>query len=70
MVLKLQQQKNDDIDKKITTPISSKTKVSKNSQNAITYCMSLFEDYVSKSSCKFTFLTIRCYCNFYIVVPR
>ena len=55
---------DDGIDKKITTPISSKTKVSKNSQNAITYCMSLFEDYVSKSSCKFTFLTIRCYCNF------
>jgi len=55
---------DDGIDKTITTPISSKTKVSKNSQNAITYCISLFEDYVSKSSCKFTFLTIRCYCNF------
>ena len=55
---------DDGIDKKITTPISSKTKVSKNSQNAITYCISLFEDYFSKNSCKFTFLTIRCYCNF------
>ena len=52
----------------ITTPISSKTKLSKNSKNAITYCMSLFEDYVSKSSCKFTFLMIRCYRNFFILL--
>ena len=54
----------------ITTPISSKTKLSKNSKNAITYCMSLFEDYVSNSSCKFSFKTIRCYYNFlYCCLP-
>ena len=55
------------LNENITTLITSKTKVTKNSKDAITYYMSLFEDYVSMSSCKFIFLTIRCYCNFYIV---
>ena len=50
--------------KRTTTPITSNTKVTKNSKDAITYCMSLFEDYITMSSCKFTFLIIRCYCNF------
>ena len=54
--------------KRTTTPITSNTKVTKNSKDAITYCMSLFEDYITMSSCKFTFLIIRCYCNFYIVL--
>ena len=34
---------DDGLDEKITTPITSKTKVTKNSKDAITYCISLFE---------------------------
>ena len=60
----------------ITTPITSPInknendtemkvpKITKNSKDAITYCMSLFDDYISMSSCKFIFLMIRCYCIF------
>ena len=64
----------------ITTPITSPinknendtemkvTKVTKNLKDALTYCMSLFDNFIAMSSCKFIFLMIRCYCIFINII--
>ena len=46
------------LNEQITTPITSKTKVTKIAKDAIAYCMSLFEDYITIRSCKVIFLMI------------
>ena len=65
-------------EKKITTPITSPlnknytemkvTKVTKILKDTITYCMSLFDDYITTNSYKFIFLMIRCYCIFINII--